>query len=114
MNGQLIFPITQDKPYIIAGLINPIAGSEVIPLPVITEKHYTVTEIGKMFGVSANKIGRIVNDNKMKVKEYADTYLDKSPYSNKEIESFRYNDKAIKKFKEILVTEQESAKSEFV
>ncbi|HGJ5857199.1 Bro-N domain-containing protein [Arsenophonus nasoniae] len=99
---------------IIAGLINPIAGSEVIPLPLITEKHYTATEIGKMLGVSANKIGRIANDNKMKVKAYGDTYLDKSPYSNKEVESFRYNNKAIKKFKEILVAEQESAKSEIV
>lgn len=99
---------------IIAGLINPIAGNEVIPLPLITEKQYTATEIGKMFGVSANKIGRIANDNKMKVKAYGDTYLDKSPYSNKEVESFRYNDKAIKKFREILVAEQEAAKSELV
>ncbi|WP_334469447.1 ORF6N domain-containing protein [Arsenophonus sp. PmNCSU2021_1] len=99
---------------IIAGLINPIAGSEVIPLPLITEKHYTATEIGKIFGVSANKIGRIANDNKMKVKAYGDTYLDKSPYSNKEVESFRYNDKAIKKFKEILVAKQESATNELV
>ncbi|WP_339053650.1 BRO-N domain-containing protein [Arsenophonus endosymbiont of Crataerina pallida] len=99
---------------IIAGLINPIAGSEVIPLPLITEKHYTATEIGKMFNVSANKIGRIANDNKMKVKAYGDTYLDKSPYSNKEVESFRYNDNAIKKFREILITEQEAAKSELI
>ncbi len=100
------------KQAIIAGLVNPIAGSEVIPLPLITEKHYTAKQIGKMFNVSANKIGRMANDNNMKVKEYGEMYLDKSPYSNKQVESFRYNDKAIRKFEEILVAEMEAATSE--
>ncbi|WP_290606771.1 BRO family protein [Arsenophonus sp. ENCA] len=34
---------------VIAGLINPIARCEVIPLPVLEEKSYTATQIGKMF-----------------------------------------------------------------
>lgn len=100
---------------VIAGLINPIAGREVIPLPVLEEKHYTATQIGKMFNVSANKIGRIANDNNMKTKEFGQTYLDKSPYSSKQVESFRYNDKAVKTFKAIFLAEEEaSAESELV
>lgn len=94
---------------VIAGLINPIAGHEVIPLPVITEKHYTATEIGNLFNVTANKIGRIANANNMKVKEYGEYYVDKSPYSGKQVESFRYNQKAVEKFHAILLAEQEKA-----
>lgn len=100
---------------VIAGLINPIAGHEVIPVPLLEEKHYTATQIGKMFNVSANKIGRIANDNNMKTKEFGQTYLDKSPYSSKQVESFRYNEKAVKKFKAIFLAEEEaSAATELV
>ncbi|KAF0703693.1 Antirepressor [Aphis craccivora] len=99
---------------VIAGLINPIAGSEVIPLPVLEKQSYTATQIGKMFNVSANKIGRIANDNNMKTDSYGEYYLDKSRYSTKQVESFRYNDKALKKFNDILIAEQEATTSELV
>ncbi|BAN98019.1 phage anti-repressor protein [Plautia stali symbiont] len=99
---------------VIAGLINPIAGHEVIPVPVLEEKHYTATQISKMFNVSANKIGRIANDNNMKTDSYGEYYLDKSRYSTKQVESFRYNDKALKKFNDILIAEQEATTSELV
>lgn len=92
---------------VIAGLINPIVGNEVIPLPVIEEKLYTATQLGKMLGISANKIGRIVNDNNMKTDEYGEYYLDKSPYSSKQVQSFRYNEKALKKLNAILMAESE-------
>lgn len=99
---------------VIAGLINPIAGHEVIPVPVLEEKHYTATQIGKIFNVSANKIGRIANDNNMKTEEFGEYYLDKSRYSNKQVEAFRYNDKALEKFNDILLAELEAANSGLV
>ncbi|WP_258576174.1 hypothetical protein [Candidatus Pantoea persica] len=99
---------------VIAGLINPIAGHEVIPVPVLEKKHYTATQIGKIFNVSANKIGRIANDNNMKTEEYGEYYLDKSRYSNKQVEAFRYNDKALEKFNDILLAELEAANSGLV
>lgn len=99
---------------VIAGLINPIAGHEVIPVPVLEEKHYTAAQIGKMFNVSANKIGRIANDNNMKTEEYGEYYLDKSRYSNKQVEAFRYNDKALEKFNDTLLAELEAANSGLV
>ncbi|MFS1539793.1 MAG: hypothetical protein ACL7BU_15115 [Candidatus Phlomobacter fragariae] len=67
-----------------------------------------------MFNVSTNKIGRMANDNNMKVKEYGEMYIDKSPYSNKQVESFRYNEKAIRKFEVILLAEMEAATSKRV
>ena len=67
-----------------------------------SEKTYSATDIADMFGVSAQKIGKIANANGMKTSEYGKFYKDKSRYSNKEVDTFRYNEKAIEKFKEIL------------
>lgn len=66
------------------------------------EKTYTATEIGKMFGVSANMIGTIANKNGMKTEEYGITVLDKSKYSAKNVPAFRYNEKAVERFRELL------------
>lgn len=40
-----------------------LTGTQLIPLPESEQKMYTATEIGKMFGVSAQKIGRVANEN---------------------------------------------------
>ena len=70
-----------------------------------TEKTYSATEVGAMFGVTSQKIGRIANAYGLKTEEYGITVLDKSPYSNKEVTSFRYNQKGVDRIKEILDTE---------
>lgn len=66
------------------------------------EKTYTATEIGKMFGVSAKVIGTIANKNGMKTEEYGITVLDKSKYSAKNVPAFRYNEKAVERFRDLL------------
>ena len=81
---------------------NTLAGREVFELPKATEKTYSATEIGKMLGVSKQKIGILSNENDMKCDEYGSWYHDKSPYSGKEVEAFRYNSKAIEKFRALL------------
>ena len=43
-------------------------GHELFPLPRAEEKTYTATELGDIFGVTANKIGRITNDFNLKTK----------------------------------------------
>ena len=78
-----------------------LSGEKLLPLPE-SEKTYSATDIADMFGVSAQKIGKIANANDMKTSEYGKFYKDKSRYSNKEVDTFRYNEKAVKKFKEIL------------
>ena len=79
-----------------------LAGEDVLPLPKVQEKSYSATDIGKMLGVSKAKIGALANKNNMKCDEYGSWFHDKSPYSGKEVETFRYNSKAIEKFRSLL------------
>lgn len=79
-----------------------IAGKPIIPLPEVNKKTYSATEIGDMLGVTANRIGILANKNNMKTKEYGKKFYDKSRYSNKEVETFRYYENAISKFKELV------------
>ena len=81
---------------------NTLAEKDVVSLPKAEEKTYTATEIGNMLNVSAHKIGRLANLHKLKTAEYGSWYHDKSKHSNKEVETFRYNAKAIDKFRQIL------------
>ncbi|MBO8183640.1 MAG: ORF6N domain-containing protein [Archaeoglobus sp.] len=81
-----------------------IIGQALIPLPV-TEKTYSATEIAKECGVSANKIGRIANENGLKTSRYGVYVFDKSPYSNKQVETFRYNEEGRRKLMELIARE---------
>ena len=90
------------KDILIAKAAEVLAGEQIIPLPLAEQKMYTATEIGEMFGVSKQRIGIIANQNGMKIPEFGAWYRDKSPYSSKEVDAFRYNDKAIEKFHELL------------
>ncbi|PQQ22461.1 KilA-N domain-containing protein [Photorhabdus hindustanensis] len=90
------------KQTLAASVINPLIGQDVIPLPVLEEKYYTAGEVGKMLDLSANKIGRIANDNNLKTEQYGKFFLDKSAHSNKQVEAFRYNENGIKALKHLI------------
>lgn len=79
-----------------------ITGETLLPLPAIERRTYSAEEIGRQLGVSANRIGRIANSNNLKTKEYGKYYHDKSKYSSKEIETFRYYDTVIPVIEDIL------------
>lgn len=79
-----------------------LARKPVLPLPEGGQRHYTATEIGKMFGVSARKIGDLAKANGIKCEQFGKWYHDKSPYSAKEVDTFRYNDAAIGQFERLL------------
>lgn len=68
----------------------------------VIPKVYTAAEVGAMLGVSANKIGRIANANGLKTEEYGEWFKDKAKNADKEVPSFRYNDKGVAKLKELL------------
>ena len=55
-----------------------------------------------MLGASKAKIGALANKNNMKCDEYGSWFHDKSPYSGKEVETFRDKGKAIEKFRALL------------
>ena len=96
----------QSKQAIYADTINPIAGKNVIPLPRLDNKTFSASEVGELLGVSSNKIGRIANELNLKTEEYGIFVLDKSRSSDKQVESFRYNEKAIDVIRNHLINKE--------
>lgn len=78
-----------------------LTGTQLIPLPQSEQKMYSAAEIGAMFGVSAQKIGRVSNEHNLKTAEFGKWYRSKSEHSCKEVDTFVYNDRAVEKFKAI-------------
>ncbi len=81
---------------------NTLADNEILPLPRLEQKTYTATEIGNILGISGNMVGRLANEHNLKTDEYGYWAYDKSKHSSKQVESFRYFEHAIDKFKNIL------------
>ena len=90
------------KNVLVAKSAEVLTGQMLIPLPESEQKTYSATEIGQLFGVSAQIIGRLATKHNLKTDEYGKWYHDKSRYSNKEVDTFRYNDNGVEKFKELL------------
>ena len=94
------------KQILIAQAAEILTGIE-FPLPKSEDgKTYSAGEVGKMFGVSAQRIGKLANENGMKTDEFGAWYHSKSRYSDKEVDTFQYNDKAVEKFRELIKTEE--------
>lgn len=79
-----------------------ITGQAILPLPVAERKTYSATEIGNKLGISANKVGSLANKHNLKNDEYGKFFHDKSPYSAKEVESFRYYEEVIPVLKSLI------------
>lgn len=60
-----------------------------------TEKTWSATEIGNVFGVSSMAIGKKANALGLKTEQNGIFVLDKSRHSNKEVSTFRYNRKGV-------------------
>lgn len=78
-----------------------VAGEMILPLPVAERKTYSAKGIGDMFGVSANKIGKLANMHKLKTPEYGKLFYSKSEHSVKEVETWRYYESVIPVFEKI-------------
>ena len=76
-------------------------GVPVLPLQEVERKTYSAKEIGDMFGVSANKIGKLANAHKLKTPEYGKLFYSKSEHSVKEVETWRYYESVIPVFEKI-------------
>jgi len=77
-----------------------LTGEEVAALPE-TGKLYTATEIANALHTTAAKIGKVANANNLKTDEYGIWALDKSRYSGKQVNTFRYNQHGKDKLKEL-------------
>ena len=85
--------------------VERIIGVEIPYRPLIEQRTYSAAEIGDVLGISANKVGRIANAHGLKTDEFGMLYLSKSQHGPKQVETWRYYDCAIDRFKSILETE---------
>lgn len=72
-----------------------LTGEFLLPLPPLERKTYSAAEIGEQLGISAHKVGNLANTYSLKTDKYGKWFVDKSPYSSKEVQSFRYYDSVI-------------------
>ena len=96
-------PIPEYKQIMYSKATEVLFDEKVLPLPDCERKTYSAKEIGEILGISANKVGKLANENKLKTAEYGKLVWDKSQYSNKQVETWRYYDSVIPKLQELLI-----------
>lgn len=79
-----------------------LTGEKVLPLPKCDDCYYTATEVGALLGISSKKVGSISKQHDLKNEENGKWFFDKSPYSNKEVETYKYNQKGIDAIKAVV------------
>ena len=84
---------------LMAYTVEMMTGVKALPLPEV-EKTYSAGEVGEMFGVSGNKIGRVANAEGLKTEKYGIFVLDKARGHNKQVQTFRYNQTAVEFFRD--------------
>jgi prophage antirepressor-like protein len=83
----------ESKQVIGAYIIDMATGKPgLVPLPAV-EKTWSATDLAREFGVSVQTIGRIANAAGLKNPEYGMSVLDKARGCDKQVTSFRYNNK---------------------
>lgn len=91
---------------IFAKMVNSSVNEELIPMPILENKTFSASDVGNMLNISSNMIGRIANRLNLKTGEYGIFVLDKSRSSDKQVETFRYNEKAIDVIKNHLINKE--------
>jgi hypothetical protein len=86
--------------------VNIVAENQALPLPKVVEHTYTATEVASMIGTTSWRVGNLAKEYGIKgkpgaVTEYGEWFKDKAAYSDKEVETFRYNQKGIDKLREL-------------
>ena len=93
------------KSVLMACAANTAAGQLVLPLPKCDfGMTYSASDIGRMFGISKQKVGRIANQNGIKSDQYGEYYHDIAA-NGRECDNFRYNESAVTWFADFLKQE---------
>ena len=79
-----------------------LSGEYLLPLPEGGERLMSAGEVGAKLGISSNLVGKLANKHGLKTDQYGKWMHDKSPYSSKEVPSFRYKECVVDKLREIL------------
>lgn len=102
--------ITEYKEICNAYAANTLADKEVFALPQVEQKTYTATEVGEQLGISAHRVGTIAKQNNLKTEQYGKWFYDKSKYSAKQVETFRYNEAGVEAIRTALSNSGNSGK----
>lgn len=102
--------ITEYKEICNAYAANTLADKEVFALPHVEQKTYTATEVGEQLGISAHRVGTIAKQNNLKTEQYGKWFYDKSKYSAKQVETFRYNEAGVEAIRTALSNSGNSGK----
>ena len=101
------FPLTDETRTVFGHALFQLATGQnyLSMLPECTEKWYTATELGEIFGISKNKVGRIAKANGLKApegesNEYGRWIFSKSQHSSREVPSFIYSEAAVDWFRD--------------
>ena len=79
-----------------------LSGEFLLPLPESGENLLSAGEVGKELGISSNLVGKLAKQHGLKTDQYGKWMHDKSPYSSKEVSSFRYKACVVDRLREIL------------
>lgn len=108
--AQLLWKISEKtdtdyKQVLHARITHLLTGEYLLPLPEVSERTYSAAEIGERLGVSANKIGRLANAHGLKTEQYGKFFYDKAKTADKQVETFRYYERAVEVFRSLLDAE---------
>lgn len=90
------------KQWLLAKAAESITGE--MTIPIMKDKEYSATEVGKQLGISANKVGRIANTLGLKAEqpgqnEFGRWSNSKSQHSDKEVAQWLYTDAGLEAIK---------------
>ena len=102
--------VTEYKEICNAYAANTLADKEVFALPQVEHKTYTAAEVGEQLGISAHRVGTIAKQNNLKTEQYGKWFYDKSKYSAKQVETFRYNEAGVEAIRTALSNSGNSGK----
>ncbi|MGN1012302.1 MAG: Bro-N domain-containing protein [Clostridia bacterium] len=94
--------IPEYKQVILSNVSAILSRNQLIPLPSAEKKTYSANEIGDILGITGNMVGRLANANNLKTDKYGKLFYDKSKYSSKQVETFRYYENIIPELRKIL------------
>lgn len=108
--AQLLYKIadktdTDYKQVLHAQITRLLTGHFLLPLPEVNERTYSATEIGEQLGVSAHRIGMLANAHGLKTAEFGKFFYDKAKTADKQVETFRYYEKALDVFRSLISAE---------
>lgn len=106
-NAQLLYKIAENtdtdyKKVMFAHITHLLTGEYLLPLPAVNERTYSAAEIGEKLGVTACRIGRLANLHGLKTAEYGKYFYDKAKTADKQVETFRYYEKAVDAFRKLV------------